>query len=81
MLRLGFLSYWVEKIIKCNSLVLFLLFVNGVNSDSFSPMRGLRQGFSLSPYLFITVLQGSSFLILSKGSPVVHSSSSLKGRM
>lgn len=53
MERLGFSLKWVELIMRCISTSSISVLINGVAKGLIQPQRGLRQGCSLSPYLFI----------------------------
>lgn len=63
MIHLGFDIKWIDLIMNCISSINFSILINGVPKGSFSPSRGLRQGDSLSPYLFLLVTEGLSSLV------------------
>ena len=48
----------------CLSSANFVVLINGTPSKFFSATRGIRQGFPLSPLLFILVIEGLSLLIV-----------------
>ena len=48
----------------CISLANFVVLINGTLSKFFSASRGIRQGCSLSPLLFILVINGLSLMIV-----------------
>ena len=53
----------VNWILGCISSANFAILVNGSPSCFFTASRGIRQGFPLSPLLFILVIEGLSLLI------------------
>jgi hypothetical protein len=66
LLKLGFQSSWVSRVMTCVSSVRYIVRFNGAMSAPFTPSRGLRQGDPLSPYLILFVVEGLSKLINSK---------------
>jgi hypothetical protein len=53
--KLGFGERWIQWIMACVTSVRYAVRLNGCLLDSFQPTRGLRQGDSLSSYLFLLV--------------------------
>jgi len=60
LLAFGFDQSWVTWIMNLTSSTFFSLLINGVPSRPFSPSRGIRQGDTLSPFLFIILAEGLS---------------------
>ncbi|XP_058745919.1 uncharacterized protein LOC131618775 [Vicia villosa] len=58
LLRMGFDANWIHWLIMCVTSVHYSLFVNSDRVGPIIPGRGLRQGDSLSSYLFILVSEG-----------------------
>ncbi|KAA3488819.1 reverse transcriptase [Gossypium australe] len=63
MKKMGFEKRWVDMILKCVSSVPYSMMFNGLSSESFRPIRGLRQGDPLSPFLFLFCGEGLSSLM------------------
>lgn len=61
---LGFFDKFRCMIMRCLSSVNFKLLVNGNIAGGFRPTRGLKQGDPLSPFLFITLSELLSRLLL-----------------
>jgi hypothetical protein len=63
MVKMGFNRGWVKLIMKCITTVRYQIKVNGEATDVITPLRGLRQGDPLSPYLFLICVEGFSAML------------------
>ena len=55
--RLGFNCKWIRWIRACLESATVSVLVNGSPTEEFKPKRGLRQGDSLTPFLFLIVVE------------------------
>ena len=63
MRRLRFHEKWIELMMMCVSTVSYLVLINGELKGKIIPSRGLRQGDSISPYLFLLCAEGLSAML------------------
>lgn len=63
LFQIGLPFEMVRWIMACVTGANFIVLINEVPSESFNCSRGIRQGFPLSPYLFLLIIEGLSLLI------------------
>lgn len=63
VIKLGFDSVWISRIMTCVTMVSYSVLVNGHPRSRFRPTRGLRQGDSISPYLYLICAEELSILL------------------
>ncbi|BBH05459.1 Ribonuclease H-like superfamily protein [Prunus dulcis] len=61
--EIGFDSEWVKRIMDCLTTVIFSVLWKGNPFGHVIPQRGLRQGYPLSPYLFLMCAEGFSRML------------------
>ena len=61
--KIGFYERWIGLIMRCITTVSYSVLINRVAHGNIMPSRGLRQGDTLSSYLFLLCADGFSSLI------------------
>lgn len=60
MKQMGYADKWISWMMLCVSTVSYSVNLNGPQIGPINPRKGLRQGDSLSPYLFLFFVEGLS---------------------
>ena len=63
LLKMGFQESWVRMIMECITTILYFILINGEPQGLIRPSRGLCQGDSLSPFLFLFCAEGRHALL------------------
>ena len=73
MSRLGLPEGWIDRVMSCVTTPSFFVSINGKTYCNILPSRKLRQGYFLSPYLFLLCAEGfSSLLARAEGEGRLH---------
>jgi len=60
---MGFSRHWIDLVMMCVKLVSYSVIINGSPCGFFTPKKGLRQGHTISPYLFLLCAESFSELL------------------
>jgi hypothetical protein len=63
LVKLGFDPSWINSVMRCVTMVWYVVKVNGDLTKPVIPTRGIRQGDPISPYLFLLCTEGLSCLL------------------
>ena len=63
MRKMGFHERWIVLMMMCVSTVSYLVLINGEPKGKIVPLRGIRQGDPISPYLFLLCTEGLSAML------------------
>ena len=62
--KMRFVPGWIKLIMMCVTLANYVVLVNGIPTGKIIPTRGIRQGNSISPYLFLICAKVLSSLLI-----------------
>ena len=68
LVKMGFHDCWVKLMMECITSTTYSVLINGEPHGHIIPIRGLRQGDPLSPYLFLMCTKGLHGIISSAAS-------------
>ncbi|OMO54874.1 reverse transcriptase [Corchorus capsularis] len=63
MRQMGFSDRWIGLVMVSVRTVTYSILINGIQSEKVVPTRRVRQGDSLSPYLFLLCMEGLSSML------------------
>lgn len=66
LMRLVFDLTWIRTVMRCVTSARYAVRVNGELTHTVIPLRGIRQGDPISPYLFLLCTEGLSCCLLQK---------------
>ena len=64
MRKMGFNEIWISPTMLCVKIVSYSILVNGEPKGLIFPTKGIRQGYPLSPFLFLLYTEGLHGLIM-----------------
>jgi hypothetical protein len=64
MKKMGFPKKWIDWVMECVRSVTYSIIVNGQPVGHIKPMKGLRQGDPISPYLFLICAEDLSAMLI-----------------